>query len=85
MKYTSRYLLNKKIISSSQFDDLVIEKKNIRIWKSRMTIEDGMKWNDTITIEFYNGNAWITKKEVNPHSVKEITFNEDIAEKLKDL
>lgn len=85
MKYTSKYLLSKKIISSSQFDDLVIEKGNIRIWRSRMTVEDGMKWNDCITIEFYNGNAWVTKKEVNPHTVKEITFNDDLAEMLKDM
>ncbi len=82
MKYTSKYLLRKKEIYQGQTDDLVIEKGNIRIWRSRMTKADGMKFNKAITIESYNGNAWIIEKEVNPYSVNEITFNEEVAEKL---
>lgn len=50
-------LLALPTISSGHFDDLKIEKGVTRVWLSRMTKEDGMPYNNQVTVErLVNGN-----------------------------
>lgn len=36
-----------------QFDDLKVEEPDLRIWLSRMTVDDGMEYNNQVTVECY--------------------------------
>lgn len=51
--YTISELENLPTISEGQADDLKIETKNIRIWLSRLTKEDGQPYDNEVTIEEY--------------------------------
>jgi hypothetical protein len=42
-------------LSESQADDLKIETLSQRIWLSRMTIEDGMSYDNQMTVEQLKG------------------------------
>ena len=59
-KLTLKELENMPTISSSQFDDLKYETETYRVLLSRMTIADGMKYNNCVTIEAYDGDVWFT-------------------------
>lgn len=50
-------------ITSSHFDDLKFESAFIRVWLSRMTIEDGMPYNNQVTIEVLKNGRWETTKQ----------------------
>lgn len=41
-------------------DDLKISNENYRVWLSRMTIEDEMKYNNCVTVEYFdeNNSSW---------------------------
>lgn len=56
------------VISSAQFDDLLYDKDGLRIWVSRMSIEDGMPYNDQVTIEEYSETKrkWIITNRYEP-------------------
>lgn len=64
-KYTLAELEAMPTISKGHMDDLKAEIENIRIWLSRMTVEDGMPYNNMATVEFYNPKnyAWETIAE----------------------
>lgn len=63
-KFTLQELKMLPTLSQSQFDNLKVEIKNkARVWLSRMTIADGMPYNNQVTIErLINGN-WKTVTE----------------------
>lgn len=75
-KYALNYLKSKKTISESQADDLKIEKKpsenkgvGVRVWLSRMTVEDGMPYDNQVTVEKYSkstGYKWKTISQYRP-------------------
>lgn len=46
-------------LSSGHFDNLKLESKNCRIWLSRMTIEDGMPYNNQVTEEKLVEDGWV--------------------------
>lgn len=50
-KYTLEELQALPTLSQGQTDDLKIENKSNRVWLSRMTIEDGMPYNNQVTVE----------------------------------
>jgi hypothetical protein len=56
--YTLKELEELETISQGQADDLKIEDGNIRVWLSRMTIEDGMPYNNQVSIEKLQNGAW---------------------------
>lgn len=65
MDYTLKQLQARKTIAQGQADDLKIETAQHRVWLSRMTIEDGMPYNNQVTVERFNtvsGN-WLTVDE----------------------
>jgi|WetSurMetagenome_2_1015567.scaffolds.fasta_scaffold59843_7 hypothetical protein len=58
------------VLSQGQTDNLHIEGEDeqgkFRVWLSRMTMEDGMPYNNQVTIERYNestGYTWKTVEE----------------------
>ncbi len=62
--YTLKELEGLKTINQGQADDLKIEDGNIRVWLSRMTIEDGMPYNNQVTVEELDENgSWNTMEE----------------------
>jgi hypothetical protein len=52
-----------KVISQGHTDNLIYEEGNTRVWHSRMTTEDGMPYDNQITVEKYLGNNWVTVSE----------------------
>lgn len=52
-KYSLKNLLKRKTISQGHTDDLKIETKTKRVWLSRLTIADGMPYNNQVTEEQY--------------------------------
>lgn len=62
--YTLKELEGLKTMMQGQADDLKIEDGNTRVWLSRMTIEDGMPYNNQVTVEELNKNgSWNTIEE----------------------
>ena len=59
-KYTLNELEAMPTLSQGQTDDLKVEKENVRVWLSRMTIADGMPYNNEVTVDIYDHNEWAT-------------------------
>ena len=58
-KYTLRELQAMETISQGHTDNLKIKTENMKVWLSRMTIEDGMAANNMVTIEkLTNDGRW---------------------------
>jgi hypothetical protein len=56
-----------KVIEQGQMDNLIIRCGNVKVWHSRMTKEDGMPYNNQITVEALDENYnWRTVKEYKP-------------------
>lgn len=51
MRYRLSELQALPTVSHGQDADLKIETKTLRIWLSRMTVADGMPYNNMVTIE----------------------------------
>jgi hypothetical protein len=54
-----------KTISQGQTDDLKVESEGMKVWLSRMTKEDGMPYNNQITVELFNNKlgSWETVEQ----------------------
>lgn len=63
MKYTLKELESLPTLSVGQTDDLKIENNDTRIWLSRMTIEDGMEYNNQVTIEKLIDGCWLSTRQ----------------------
>lgn len=50
-------------IEQGHTDDLKIQTSTMRVWLSRMTIEDGQLYNNQVTIEKLSETAGSPKKE----------------------
>jgi hypothetical protein len=58
-KYTLRELQAMETISQGHTDNLKIKTENTKVWLSRMTVEDGMPYNNMVTIEkLTNDGRW---------------------------
>jgi hypothetical protein len=62
-RYTAAELRDLPTLSQGQADDLKVQDGKIRVWLSRMTVEDGMPYDDQITIEQLVNGRWITIEE----------------------
>lgn len=50
-------------LTQGQADDLKIDTGTERVWLSRMTVEDGMEFDNEVTVERYDPtNGWYTHK-----------------------
>lgn len=58
-KYTLRELQAMETISQGHTDNLKIKTEDTKVWLSRMTVEDGMPYNNMVTIEkLTNDGRW---------------------------
>lgn len=62
MKYTLSQLETLPTIRQGHTDDLKIETPTLRVWLSRLTVEDGMPYNNQVTVEEYveSRRGWMT-------------------------
>jgi hypothetical protein len=63
MRYTADQLRDLPTIEQGQADDLKIKSDTVKVWLSRMTVEDGMPYDDQVTIEHLIGGRWVTVEE----------------------
>jgi len=63
VEFTLKVLQEKETILSSQFDDLKFDHDGMRVWLSRMTVDDGMSYNNQVTIEELHDGVWTTKNQ----------------------
>lgn len=57
-KYTLAELQALPTIEVGQFDNCKVKTGNIRVWLSRMTVQDGARYNNGVTVEVYRHNQW---------------------------
>jgi hypothetical protein len=60
--YTLEYLENLPTLHSGHFDNVKIETANMRVLLSRMTVADGMPYDNQVTIERLKNGCWVTTK-----------------------
>ena len=63
MRYTKEELKAMPTIHSGQYDNLKIETPTKRVWLSRMTVADGMPYNNQVTVEKLINGCWVTVEE----------------------
>ena len=65
MKYTLKQLEKLPTIRVGHTDDLKIESGIGHVWLSRMTVEDGMPYDNQVTIELFDNKKgqWVIKKQ----------------------
>jgi len=56
--YSLQELNKMDTIMEGHSEDLKYDKKHIRIWLSRMTIEDGMTYNNEVSVEVRVNDQW---------------------------
>jgi hypothetical protein len=59
-RYTADELREMPTISRSQADDLHVDDGKVRVWLSRVGIDDGMPYDDMVTVEHLHYGRWIT-------------------------
>jgi len=59
-QFTLRELKSKPTIESGHFDNLKMADDHTRVWLSRMTVADGMPYNNQVTVEKYIDGNWKT-------------------------
>ncbi len=59
-RWSASELEARPTISSNQFDNLKVDLGELRVWLSRMTVADGMPYNNQITVELLLNGRWST-------------------------
>ncbi|GGG06267.1 hypothetical protein GCM10010912_58600 [Paenibacillus albidus] len=59
-KFTLGDLKALPTLQQSHTDELKLDTGNDRIWLSRMTVADGMAYNNQVTVEVYTNGKWST-------------------------
>lgn len=59
-RYTASELRDLPTLSVSRADNLKIDTGTIRVWLCRCGVEDGMPYNDAITVERLVNGRWVT-------------------------
>ncbi len=57
-KYTLRELQAMETISQGHTDDLKVKTGDTKVWLSRMTVEDGMPYDNMVTVEKLINGRW---------------------------
>lgn len=61
--FTLAELQDMPVISQGQFDNLLVDDGLFRVWLSRMTVEDGMPYNNQVTVEAMIDGVWSTVEQ----------------------
>ena len=59
-RFTLKELQQLKTISQGHTDDLKIKATDTKVWLSRMTAEDGMPYDNMVTVEKLINGRWET-------------------------
>lgn len=62
-RFTLKEICAMPTLRSGHFDNLVFESENKRVWISRMTVEDGMEYNNQVTVEKLVDTGWEIKDQ----------------------
>jgi len=65
-KFSLKEICSMPVLKQGHFDNLVYESTTKRVWLSRMTIEDGMPFNNQVTIETLVQGKWEIKEQYQP-------------------
>lgn len=60
--YTVQYLASLPTLHEGHFDNLKIETPKQRVWLSRLTVEDGVPYNNEVTVQQKIKGDWVTVK-----------------------
>jgi hypothetical protein len=50
-------------IHQGQYDNLKVDTGRVRVWLSRLTVEDGQPYNNQVTVERLTDGRWETVEE----------------------
>lgn len=56
-------IINMPTLEQGQFDNLKVKTEDKRVWLSRMTVADGMKFDNQVTVEKLIEGKWIIKEQ----------------------
>lgn len=56
--YTLKQLQDLPVIREGHMDNLLVETSTRRVWLSRMTVEDGMPYNNEVVVEECVDGHW---------------------------
>lgn len=59
-RFTLNELKKMRTIKQLQFEDLKYSDSKVRIFLSRMTVRDGAKCDNLVTIQRYQNGNWVT-------------------------
>lgn len=59
--FTLKEVKSLSTIQQGQYADLKYASLYVRIWLSRLTVEDGEPYNNKITIEYFIDGKWIER------------------------
>ena len=62
-RYSLEQIQSMPTIHQGHYDNLKAETFNSRLWLSRMTVKDGMPYDNQVTEEALVGGKWITVEE----------------------
>ena len=62
-KFTLKELQQLETITQGHTDNLKIKTENTKVWLSRMTVEDGMPYDNMVTIEKLIDGRWEITEE----------------------
>ena len=79
-RYTAKELEGMPTIRQGHFDNLKIETDTERVWLSRMTVGDGMAFNNAIIVEELVDGVW---EEVDQYPGGEVEAEEEVMSKTK--
>jgi hypothetical protein len=79
-RYSTEELADMPTVSQGHFEDLKVNTADTRIWLSRMTVEDGMPYNNQVTVEKLVDGNWTTVEE---YSGDEVTASKKVAAEEK--
>jgi hypothetical protein len=80
-KYTLRELQQMETIGQGHTDNLKIKTEDTKVWLSRMTVEDGMPYNNMVTIEKLIDGKWETIEEY----PAEVLYHNGATEKIANM
>ena len=58
-RFTTEELEDMETLSQGHFDNLKVNTKDVKVWLSRCTVEDGEPYNNKVTVENLIDGRWI--------------------------
>lgn len=63
MRYSLSEIEALPTLHQGQYDNLKVQEADRKVWLSRLTVEDGMPYNNQVTVEELRDGSWITVDE----------------------